>query len=63
MKRPLEVEELYASVPHDFYILLATFEELVRDGDVNLLQYILWLEDIIHEKNQRVGASRSLVAG
>jgi len=52
MRKPLEVEELYAKVPHELYIVLASLEELVKEGNINLLQYILWLEDIIYEKSR-----------
>ena len=48
--RPIEVNEIYQSVPEDIYIILASFEEMVREGEIDLLPYLVWLEDICHEK-------------
>lgn len=52
MRRPLEVEKLYSKVPQELYVVLASLEELVKEGNINLLQYLLWLEDIIYEQSR-----------
>lgn len=48
--KPLEVEKLYAEAPHELYVILALFEEMVKEGEIDLLQYLLWLEDIYYVK-------------